>query len=129
MTLTPFLKRVLILDSASCLAMGACLSLGSAALEPLFGIDRTTISGAGLALIPIGLFILWLGTRAAAPAGLIWAVILGNLLWCAESLVLASTANGITALGIAFVSAQAAAVGGLALLEWIGVRRGRSAAV
>ena len=127
MTLTPFLKRVLVLDSASCLTTGALLTIGSASLEPLFGIDRAIIGGAGMALVPIGLFILWLGSRAGAPAGLVWAVILGNLLWTAESLILISSTNGITPLGTAFVSAQAAMVAGLAWLEWIGLRRGQSA--
>ena len=127
MTLTPFLKRVLFLDSASCLAMGALLSTGSASLEPLFGIDRAIIGGAGMALIPIGLFILWLGSRTGAHPVVVWAVILGNLLWSAESLIFVSSTPGISALGIAFVTAQAATVAGLALLEWIGLRRGQSA--
>ena len=127
MTFNPFLKRILILDSASCLVLGVLLSTGSAALAPLFGIDRATIGGAGIALIPIGLFIIWLGSRAGAHPGLIWAVILGNLLWAADSLILVSSSPGITALGTAVVSAQAAAVAGLALLEWIGLRRGQSA--
>ncbi len=128
MKLSILLKRVLILDAASCLGMGAALALGAGALSPLFGIDPAIVRGAGVALPPVGAFILWLGTRSEAPAALVYAVILGNAAWVVESLLLASSTSGITPLGIAFVSVQAAAVTGLSLLEWLGLRQSRAAA-
>ena len=127
MILSTFLKRVLTLDAASCLAMGLLLTLGAGALAPMFGIDRQIVGGAGLALIPIGLFILWLGTRQAAAPTFVYLVIAGNIAWTVESVVLIANADKITPLGIAFVGVQAAAVAGLSLLEWIGVRRTRAA--
>ena len=60
---TLFLKRVLMLDAASCLGMGALLAFGAGALSPLFGLETSLLLGAGAALIPSGLFILWVGTR------------------------------------------------------------------
>ena len=127
MILSTFRKRVLTLDAASCLAMGLLLTLGAGALAPMFGIDRQIVGGAGLALIPIGLFILWLGTRQAAAPAFVYLVIAGNIAWSVESVVLIANADKITPLGIAFVGVQAAAVAGLSLLEWIGVRRARAA--
>lgn len=127
MILSTFLKRVLTLDAASCLAMGLLLTLGAGALAPMFGIERQIVGGAGLALIPIGLFILWLGTRQAAAPAFVYLVIAGNIAWSVESVVLIANADKITPLGIAFVGVQAAAVAGLSLLEWIGVRRTRAA--
>ena len=127
MILSTFLKRVLTLDAASCLAMGLLLTLGAGALAPMFGIDRQIVGGAGLALIPIGLFILWLGTRQAAAPAFVYLVIAGDIAWSVESVVLIANADKITPLGIAFVGVQAAAVAGLSLLEWIGVRRARAA--
>ena len=127
MILSTFLKRVLTLDAASCLAMGLLLTLGAGALAPMFGIDRQIVGGAGLALIPVGLFILWLGTRQAAAPTFVYLVIAGNIAWSVESVVLIANADKITPLGIAFVGVQAAAVAGLSLLEWIGVRRARAA--
>ena len=127
MILSTFLKRVLTLDAASCLAMGLLLTLGAGALAPMFGIDRQIVGGAGLALIPVGLFILWLGTRQAAAPAFVYLVIAGNIAWSVESVVLIANADKITPLGIAFVGVQAAAVAGLSLLEWIGVRRTRAA--
>ena len=128
MILSTFLKRVLTLDAASCLAMGLLLTLGAGALAPMFGIDRQIVGGAGLALIPIGLFILWLGTRQAAAPAFVYLVIAGDIAWSVESVVLIANADKITPLGIAFVGVQAAAVAGLSLLEWIGVRRARAVA-
>ena len=128
MTLSPFLRRILMLDGASCLAMGALLALGAAPLGRLFSLDRGLVGGAGLALLPVGLFILWLGSRRSVHPVLIWAVIAGNLLWTAESFVTIGQAEGITPLGTAFVAAQAAFVAGLSLLEWIGLRRGQAKA-
>ena len=127
MILSTFLKSVLTLDAASCLAMGLLLTLGAGALAPMFGIDRQIVGGAGLALIPVGLFILWLGTRQAAAPAFVYLVIAGDIAWSVESVVLIANADKITPLGIAFVGVQAAAVAGLSLLEWIGVRRTRAA--
>ena len=128
MQMTTFLKRVLLLDSASCLLMGIGLALGAGTLAGPFGLPTGLVAGAGLALIPIGLFILWLGTRSTAPAALVYVVIVGNLGWTVESLVVAFGQQGITALGTAFVAVQAAAVLGLALLEYVGVKGARAAA-
>jgi hypothetical protein len=127
MILSTFLKRVLVLDSATCLSTGLLLSIGAGTLAPLFGIDSQIVAGAGLALLPIGLFMLWLGTRQAAAPAFVYLVIVGNILWTVESFILAANTSGITPLGLAFVSVQAIAVAGLALLEWIGVRRSRAA--
>ena len=127
MQMTNFLKRVLLLDAASCLTMGAGLALGAAMLAGPLGLSERLLEGAGLVLLPIGLFIGWLGTRASAPAALVYVVIVGNLGWTAESLFVVFGQPGITALGTAFVAVQAAAVLGLALLEYAGVRRAATA--
>jgi hypothetical protein len=127
MQLSIFLKRVLLLDAATCLGTGLMLALGSRALSPLFGLDAALIQGAGIALLPIGLFMAAIGTRRSAPALFVYAIIGGNLLWTAESFVLIGSAPAITIIGQAFVAAQAVAVAGLALLEYIGVRKSRAA--
>jgi hypothetical protein len=115
-------------DAASCLAMGALLAGAAGALAPLFGIDQGLVRGAGLALLPAGAFILWLATRETVPALLVYLLIAANLLWVAESVSLIGMTSGITAVGAAFVGIQAAAVAGLSLLEWIGIRRSSAVA-
>jgi len=124
-----FLRRVLALDSASCAMIGLLLCLGAAPLARLFGLDETLLFGAGLILLPLAAFIAWLASRPAPPSPLVWLVVVGNVAWTAESFLLISTEAGrITALGTAFVAAQAVAVLGLALLEYVGLRRMRAAA-
>jgi len=122
-----FLRRILALDSLSCLAMGLGMSLAAAPLAPLLGLDEGLIRFAGLALLPIGAFIGWLASRPAPPRLLVWAVILGNLGWSAESFVVIAQ-QGPAPLGTAFVAAQALAVLGLTALEYLGLRRAAVAA-
>ena len=120
MSNTLFLRRILALDSLSCLAMGLLMGLGAGALAPLFGLPETLIRVAGLILLPLAAFIGWLASRPSPPRLLVWVVIIGNLGWTAESFL---TLGQATALGTAFVSAQAVAVLGLAMLEYVGIRK------
>ena len=128
MNMTPFLKRVLLLDAASCLGMAALLLPGATALAPLLGLDRSLLVGAGAALAPLGLLILWMATRRTLYVWLVGLVFVGNLLWTVESFFLLAVAAGVTAIGVAFVSGQAAIVALLAMLEFAGIRRARAAA-
>ncbi|HEU0133300.1 MAG TPA: hypothetical protein VFR28_00630 [Allosphingosinicella sp.] len=124
-----FLRRVLALDSASCAMLGIALALGAGPLSGLLGLGERLLFGAGLLLLPLAAFIGWLASRPAPPAPLVWLVIVGNLAWTAESFLLISTeAARITALGTAFVAAQAAAVLAITLLEYAGLKRMRAAA-
>ena len=123
MHMTTFLKRVLMLDAASCLGMGALLLAAPGPLAVAFGLGETLVIGAGAALVPVGLFILWVATRPQLRPALVYLIVAGNLVWVAESLLLLRTAPDITGFGTLFVAAQAAAVAGLALFEGFGVRR------
>jgi len=114
------LKRILFLDAASCLGMGVLLAATATPLAAPLGIDAAILRGAGLLLLPVALFILWVGTRKVLHAPLVWAVVAGNLLWIVESALLAANAPAITILGQAFVAAQAAMVAGLSALEAAG---------
>ncbi len=117
-----FLRRVLAFDALSCLGTGLLMGLGAAGLAPLFGLPEPLVRFAGLALLPLAAFIGWLATRPNPPRPLVWVVILGNLAWTAESFVTLGQSQA-TALGTAFVSAQALAVLGLAMLEYVGIRK------
>ena len=127
MSNTLFLRRVLALDSLSCLGLGLVMALGAAALAPLFGLPASLLRFAGLALLPLAAFIGWLASRPNPPRALVWVVIVGNVGWTAESFLTLAQGQA-TALGTAFVSAQAVAVLGLALLEYAGIRKAAVAA-
>ena len=122
MQLSNFLRTILKLDAASCLAIAAVVLPFAAFLEPPLGIEAQLLQGAAASLIPIGLFILWLGSRREAPAALVMLVIAGNFGWAAASLGAAASLAGITPLGQAAVAGQGLAVLGLALAEWAGLR-------
>ena len=127
MRMTTFLKRVLIFDAISCLGMGAMLIAGGGGLADLLGLPAALTNGAGLALIPLGLFIFWLGTREAVHPAFVWVVILGNVGWTVESLITIFATPAITGLGALFVAGQAGVVLGLAALEYFGLDRSRAA--
>jgi hypothetical protein len=109
--------------------LGLLLFLGAGPLSGLFGLGERLLFGAGLLLLPLAAFIAWLASRPVPPSALVWVVIVGNFAWTAESFLLISMEAGrITALGTAFVAAQAIAVLGVSLLEYAGLRRIRATA-
>lgn len=124
MQLSRFLRTVLKLDAASCLVMAAALVPGAELLEPDLGIPATLLASAGASLIPIGLFILWLGTREAAPPVLVYLVIAGNLAWTVASLASLALLS-VTTLGLATLVGQALAVAAFAMLELRATRESR----
>ena len=127
MTYSKFLRTVLKMDCVSCLGMAALLVPGAALLSLPLGMPEELLRYAGLLLIPIGLFIGWLGLRGEGPAGLVGSVIIGNVGWVAGSFMLVGSLPSVTSLGFVFVTVQALAVFALALLEWHGLRQSHAA--
>lgn len=122
--LSPFLRRVLAVDAASCLGVGATCAAGAGVLAGPLGLPRMLLLEAGLVLLLCAAVIGWLASRREAPRGLVLAVIAGNAAWVLGSLLLlVSPFVAPTTLGALFVLAQAAAVAVLAELEWVGLRR------
>lgn len=129
MQLSKFLRTTLKLDAASCLGIAALAVPAAGALEGPLGVSGSYLTAAAAPLVPLGLFILWLGTRLEAPAGLVWLVIIGNIAWTAASLVAAEGLPGITPLGQAAVTGQGLAVLVLAMAEWAGLRASQNASL
>ena len=125
MQLSNFLRTVLKLDAASCLAIAAIVLPLSTVLEGPLGVDAGALSAAAIPLIPIGLFILWFGTRPSAPPGLIALVIAGNVGWAVASFAAAGSMPAMTPLGQFVVAGQGLAVLVFATAEWIGLRSSR----
>ena len=122
MQLSNFLRTVLKLDAASCLAMAAIVIPMAGMLQEPLGIESGALSAAAATLIPIGLFVLWLGTRREAPAVLVAIVILGNIGWAIASFAAAGSIPAITFLGQTVVAGQGLAVLALAIAEWAGLK-------
>jgi hypothetical protein len=119
-----FLRRILLLDAATCIATGALMTLGATPLAALLLLPAGLLFYSGLSLLPIAAFIAFVATRQTiSPAG-VWLVIIGNAGWVLTSLALL-TDQRLTpnTLGIGFILLQAAAVAVLAELEYAGLKR------
>lgn len=122
MQLSSSLRAILKLDAASCLLMSAPLAGGAGLLSQPLGLPDALLFEAGVLLAIVGLYILWLGLREQAPPALLWVVVVGNVGWAMASFAALALVSEATALGVAAVVMQAAAVLLFAALEWRGVR-------
>lgn len=121
---TTFLRQVLLVDAATSGAMGMLLLLCAGLIERWLALPAPLLRGAGLILLPFAALVAFLAIRPHMPAPAVWAVILINLAWTAESTVLALGGwVQPTVLGQAFVLVQAVAVAGFAAAEYAGLRR------
>lgn len=118
------LRRALLLDAVASGAMGAAMALAAAPLGDRFDLPTALLRGAGIALVPFAALLASLGSRARVAGPAVQAVVAVNLLWVAGSLLLL-VAGWVepTALGVAFVVAQALAVAAFAGLQELGRRR------
>jgi hypothetical protein len=118
-----FLRTVLFVDAATCVATGALMYFGATVLSDVTRLPEALLANAGLSLLPIAAFI---GVFAASHRLITTAVwiIIGNVGWVLGSLLLLVDGGlAPNALGAAFVVVQAIAVALLAELEMIGLKR------
>jgi len=120
-----FLPTVFLADAGSGAAM-ALLHLASAgALAGWLGLPASLVSGSGLLLLPYVALAGYLASCEPVPRPLAWLLAAGNLAWALACLGLLAGAGGFSPgpLGSAYLLVQAAAVGGLAGLQGLGLRR------
>jgi hypothetical protein len=121
--LSPLLRRALQLDAAASGATALLLALGAAPLSGPLALPEGLLRGAGVALLPFVALLGVLVARGRAARPTLKAVVAVNALWAADSVLLLLTGwVHPSALGVAFVLAQAAAVGGFAVLQAAGLR-------
>jgi hypothetical protein len=119
-----FLRTVLLIDAATCVATGLLMTLGADIVAGLTAIPAPLLLYAGLSLFPVAIFIGLVGTRETLAPPAVWVVIVGNALWVAGSvLLLFGGMIAPNAWGYVFIGAQAAAVAVLAELEYFGLRQ------
>ena len=119
-----FLRRSLILDAVASGATGALMLAGAGLLEGWLGLPAALLRAAGLVLVPYVAFVGYLATREKLTPAAVWTVIAANGLWAAASIgLLLSGWVAPTALGYAFVIAQAAVVAAFGELQYVGMRR------
>ena len=121
---SPFLRRSLILDAVASGATGALMLAGAGLLEGWLGLPAALLRAAGLVLVPYVAFVGYLATRETLTPAAVWTVVAANGLWAAASIgLLLSGWVAPTALGYAFVIAQAAVVAVFGELQYVGMRR------
>ncbi len=119
-----FLRTVLLIDAATCVATGLLMAVDADMLAGLTAIPGPLLRYAGISLFPVAIFIALVGTRDSLSPPAVWVVIIGNALWVAGSaLLLLGGLIAPNALGYVFIAVQAAAVAVLAELEYFGLRR------
>jgi hypothetical protein len=119
-----FLRRALQADAIFSGASAVLLTLGAGALAPLLNLPEALLRETGLFLIAYAALVGWLGTRQSMPKALVTIVIAGNAAWTLASIaLLLSGAVTPNLPGEAAIALQAIAVGALAELQYIGLRR------
>lgn len=125
---TPFLRRVLVLDTAMSGVAALAFIAGAGLIASLTMLPQALVFWAGVVLVLWTAFLGWVASRAEI-AGLVLKDIVGiNVLWAAASFGL--LVGGLVqpnALGIALVIVQAVAVAALALFQSMALRGGSPA--
>ena len=112
------LRGVLAADAAVSVVAGVMLAAAAGPLAGMLALPVGLMREAGLILLPWGLFVAWVARRNPPGRQLVRAVVVVNLLWAVDSvLLLASGWVAPNGLGVGFVLVQAAASAGLAVLQ------------
>jgi hypothetical protein len=126
---SPFLRRALVADAVISGAAGVLMLAGAVLVEDLLGVPAALMRIAGASLLPFAAAVAYLASRNRSSPAATWTVILINTLWAAGSIaLLLSGWIAPTALGFAFIIAQALIVAGFGELQFVGMRRQRTAA-
>ncbi len=119
-----FLRYALLADAIASGATGLLMIAGADLLTGILGLPVALMRESGLLLVAYVALVAFVGTREAIPLGAVKAIIALNVLWVLGSVgLLVGGFVAPTALGYAFVIVQAVAVGVLAELQIIGLRR------
>ena len=118
------LRLILLADAAASGATAALLVAGAGALETFLGLPAALMREAGLLLIPYVVLVVFVASRPAVAVGVVTAIIAINAVWTAASvLLLTSGLVSPTLFGVAFVLAQALAVGAFGAIQYLCLRQ------
>lgn len=124
-----FLPNVMWADAVSCAATGALQVAFTGVLARLTGLPAPLLMGTGVFLLAYAAAAAFMASRSTPPRTLIGLVVVGNFGWAVACVaLLVSGMFPVTAVGVAWVLAQAVCVIVLAELQWTGLRRSRGGA-
>ena len=118
------LRLALLADAVASGATAALLVAGAGLLEQWLALPVELMREAGLVLIPYVVLVAAVASRPATPVATVTAIIAINAAWTAASvLILLGGWVSPTPLGIAFVLAQALAVGAFGVIQYLCLRQ------
>ena len=127
MNINPYqsaLRQIVLADGIVCSISGLMLILASSVLARPLGLPEELLRGAGLILLPYGLFVSFVARRHPLVRMAVWAIVMINVLWVIESfMLLLGGSLAPTMLGTGFVIVQALVGGLFAILEVVWLRR------
>ena len=119
-----FLRRAIVGDAVITGAMAILLVAAAGFLAPLLNLPDVFLREIGIFLVIYAALVGFLGSRELMPKLAVILVIGANALWAIDSIALLFTGwVQPNALGQAFVVMQAIAVGVIAELQYIGLKR------
>lgn len=118
------LRLALRFDAVASGALGVLGVAAAPMLTDLLGPQSAILRATGAFLVGYAAALVVLAAMPRIPRPAAWTVVVGNAAWVLGS-VLAVVAGwaSLTAVGVAFVLAQAAAVAAFADLQWLSIRR------
>jgi hypothetical protein len=123
------LRGALLLDAVASGATALLMLIGGGLLAGLLGLPVDLLRGAGLVLVPYVAMVILIGARPDISRSAVWLVIGANALWTVASFALMFSGwIAPTALGYAFIAAQALVVALFGELQYVGLRRKQVAA-
>jgi hypothetical protein len=118
----PLLKFALLADAVASGATGLLMAAGASYLTGLLGLSADLLLYSGLFLLPYALAVAYVGSRTHIKPGMVWPIIVLNILWTIDSFILIARTEA-TALGMAFVTFQALVVFAFAVAQIMGIKR------
>ncbi|MGW1769000.1 hypothetical protein ACWCQL_33770 [Streptomyces sp. NPDC002073] len=118
------LRRFLALDAVVTTANGLAYAAFSAPLGRLLGVGQELLLGLGIFLVLYGAAVGRLASRPQPPVLAVKLVIEANTAWAVLSLLSLVLWLSPTTAGAVWIPAQAATVGGFALLQHLALRSG-----
>ncbi|MDG4832820.1 hypothetical protein O7627_26450 [Solwaraspora sp. WMMD1047] len=118
------LRLALRLDAVASAGLGAAVALAAPLLDGPLGAPTALLWAIGGFLVPFSVALWVIGSRVPANRSAVRTVIAVNAAWVVGSVLLVLFGGlDLTALGVAVVLGQAAAVAVLAELQYAGLRR------
>ncbi len=119
-----FLRNALLLDAVVSVVVGLPMAAAAHPLAAATGLPVPLLFWAGIICLPYAGLLALFSHQASINSGVVLTVVIGNAVWMLACLALAFAGWVLpTALGIAFLIAQAVFVALFAELQWWGWRR------